>query len=133
MLYVTMKELATAAEDTIMITSQIMRDTTVQSEVVYRPNAVRALIRIIDASTAPQIERLIKTAIVDKQPSCSSAALVSSYHLLPVARDIVRRWGNEVQSAIEGGKSSGGFMGFGAAAQLPTQNSYHGQYHAIGL
>jgi coatomer protein complex subunit gamma len=73
-----------------------------------------------------------KTAIVDKVPSVSSAALVSSYHLLPIARDVIRRWGNEVQSAVEGGKS-GGFMGFGGSASVPQSTSFHGQYHALGL
>ena len=66
------------------------------------------------ASTVQAIERNIKTAIVDKVPSVSSAALVSSYHLLPVARDIVRRWQSETQEAASTSKSSGGFMGFGA-------------------
>jgi coatomer protein complex subunit gamma len=53
---------------------------------------------------------------------------------LPIARDLVRRWANEIQSAIEGGKTSGGFMGFGgSSSQLPTQSSYQSQYLAIGL
>ena len=60
------------------------------------------------------IERNIKTAIVDKTPSVSSAALVSSYHLLPIARDIVKRWQSETQEAASSSKSSGGFsLGFG--------------------
>jgi hypothetical protein len=58
------------------------------SDVIYRSNAIRALTRIIDASTVQAIERLIKTAIVDKTPSVSSAALVSSYHLLPIGKSI---------------------------------------------
>jgi coatomer protein complex subunit gamma len=117
-----------------MITASIMKDMAVGSDIVYRANAVRAVIRVIDGSTAGAVERPIKTAIVDKNPSVSSAALVSSYHLLPIARDLVRRWANEIQSAIEGGKSSGGFMGFGGSStQLPPQTSYGAQYLAIGL
>jgi coatomer protein complex subunit gamma len=49
----------------------------------------------------------MKTAIVDKNPSVSSAALVSSYHLLPIARDVVRRWQSETQEAATSTKSSG--------------------------
>lgn len=83
------------------------------------------------------IERNIKTAIVDKTPSVSSAALVSSYHLLPIARDIVRRWQSETQEAASSAKSSSGFsLGFGggAHAQLAASNTnYMTQYHAIGL
>ena len=84
------------------------------------------------------IERLIKTAIVDKTPSVSSAALVSSYHLLPIARDVVRRWQSETQEAASSTKSSGGFsMGFGGSASTSalaaSNTNYMTQYHAIGL
>ncbi|OJD37470.1 coatomer subunit gamma [Diplodia corticola] len=136
MVYLVIKELANTAEDVIMVTSSIMKDTAVGSDVVYRANAIRALCRVIDASTVPAIERLIKTAIVDKTPSVSSAALVSSYHLLPVARDVVRRWQSETQEAASSSKSSGGFsLGFGSShSNLAAANTnFMTQYHAIGL
>lgn len=77
----------------------------------------------------------MKTAIVDKNPSVSSAALVSSYHLLPIAKDVVRRWQSETQEAAATTKSSGGFsLGFSSSsASLPVNNSTMTQYHAIGL
>ena len=77
----------------------------------------------------------MKTAIVDKNPSVSSAALVSSYHLLPIARDVVRRWQSETQEAASSTKSSGGFsLGFSSSGgQMPVNNSTMTQYHAIGL
>ncbi|KAK5131941.1 hypothetical protein LTR08_000453 [Meristemomyces frigidus] len=138
MVYLIIKELSKDAEDVIMVTSSIMKDTAaVGSDVVYRANAIRALCRIIDASTVQAIERNIKTAIVDKTPSVSSAALVSSYHLLPIARDIVRRWQSETQEAASSSKSSGGFsLGFGTGAQshmAASNTNYMTQYHAIGL
>lgn len=135
MVYLVIKELSQTAEDVIMVTSSIMKDTAVGSDVVYRANAIRALCRIIDASTVQAIERNIKTAIVDKTPSVSSAALVSSYHLLPIARDIVRRWQSETQEAASSAKSSGGFMGFGGSSQQlhAANTNYMTQYHAIGL
>lgn len=83
------------------------------------------------------IERNIKTAIVDKTPSVSSAALVSSYHLLPIARDIVRRWQSETQEAASSSKSSGGFsFGLGGSSShglAAANTNYMTQYHAIGL
>jgi coatomer subunit gamma len=76
----------------------------------------------------------MKTAIVDKNPSVSSAALVSSYHLLPIARDVVRRWQGETQEAAASSKSSGGFsLGFSSGSAMPSNNSTMPQYHAIGL
>ncbi|KAF2089830.1 Coatomer, gamma subunit [Saccharata proteae CBS 121410] len=137
MVYLVIKELANTAEDVIMVTSSIMKDTAVGSDVVYRANAIRALCRVIDASTVQAIERLIKTAIVDKTPSVSSAALVSSYHLLPVARDVVRRWQSETQEAASATKSSGGFsLGFGGSSHsnlAAANTNFMTQYHAIGL
>jgi coatomer protein complex subunit gamma len=74
MVYLVIKELAGSADDVIMVTSSIMKDTSVGSDVVYRANAIRALCRVIDASTVQAIERLVKTCIVDKNPSVASAA-----------------------------------------------------------
>lgn len=52
MVYLVIKELANTAEDVIMVTSSIMKDTAVGSDVVYRANAIRALCRIIDVSNS---------------------------------------------------------------------------------
>ncbi|KAL9063809.1 MAG: hypothetical protein Q9157_008077 [Trypethelium eluteriae] len=134
MVYLVIKELAHSAEDVMVITNSVMKDTAVGSDVLYRANAIRALCRIIDAPTAQIIERPIKTAIVDKTPSVSSAALVSSYHLLPIARDVVRRWQSETQEAASASKS-GGVFSFGGSqhSQLTASTNYMTQYHAIGL
>jgi len=49
MVYLVIKDLSKDAEDVIMVTSSIMKDTAaVGSDVVYRANAIRALCRIID-------------------------------------------------------------------------------------
>jgi hypothetical protein len=50
MVYLVIKELSTIAEDVIMVTSSIMKDMQPNLEVIYRPNAIRALARIIDVS-----------------------------------------------------------------------------------
>lgn len=52
MVYLIIKELAQTAEDVIMVTSSIMKDTAVGSDVLYRANAIRALCRIIDVRVA---------------------------------------------------------------------------------
>lgn len=50
MVYLVIKELSNIAEDVIMVTSSIMKDMQPNLEVIYRPNAIRALCRIIDVS-----------------------------------------------------------------------------------
>lgn len=144
--YLAIKELATTAEDVIMVTSSIMKDMQPNSEVIYRPNAIRALCRIIDPSMAQGVERFFKAAIVDRNPSISSAALVSAYHLFPAAKDVVKRWVNEAQEAVSAKSntsffaSTGGssYLGFGGTSQPSgpqtiASSSYVTQYHALGL
>ncbi|KAI0803155.1 coatomer subunit gamma [Irpex lacteus] len=149
MVYLAIKELATTAEDVIMVTSSIMKDMQPNSEVIYRPNAIRALCRIIDPSMAQGVERFFKAAIVDKNSSISSAALVSAYHLFPHAKDVVKRWVNEAQEAVNAKSSSsffgssggggGGYLGWGSSSQQNSgfqavaSTSYITQYHALGL
>lgn len=51
MVYLVLKELSDVAEDVIMVTSSIMKDMQQPNQdVIYRPNAVRALCRVIDVS-----------------------------------------------------------------------------------
>ena len=137
MLYLTLKALANTAQDTIMVTSSIMKDAT-SGEAIYRPNAIRALNHILtEASSVQSIERLMRAAIVDKNPSVSSAALVSAYQLLPIAKEVVRRWQNETQEAASASKSGGGFsLGFSTSNQhslAAANTNYMQQYHAVGL
>ncbi|WFD20362.1 coatomer subunit gamma [Malassezia caprae] len=152
--YLAIKELAPHAQDVIMVTASIMKDMQPNTEVVYRPNAIRALMRVIDSSMVQGLERYLKSAIVDRQPSVACAALVSSYHLFTGARDVVKRWSNEVQEAIhlrpsvsQGGGALGGlglrqgltlrFGGDSPGSQVETASlpsmSYLMQYHALGL
>jgi coatomer subunit gamma len=96
---------------------------------------------------AQGVERFFKAAIVDKNPSIASAALVSAYHLFPMAKDVVKRWVNEAQEAVNAksttsffstSSSGGGYLGFGGSSansgpQTVQSTSYITQYHALGL
>lgn len=96
---------------------------------------------------AQGVERFFKAAIVDRNPSIASAALVSSYHLFPLAKDVVKRWVNEAQEAVNakstssffGATNTGSYLGFGGSSnaasgqQAITSSSYITQYHALGL
>ncbi|KAG8691298.1 coatomer subunit gamma [Ceratobasidium sp. 423] len=142
MVYLAVKELSTTAEDVIMVTSSIMKDMQGNLDVVYRPNAIRALCRIIDPSMVQGVERFFKAAIVDKAPSIATAALVSSYHLFPVSKDVIKRWVNEAQEALNTKPTSSYFnpissSGWGSRSQTDQQvlpsTTFVTQYHALGL
>ena len=64
MVYLVIKELAQTAEDVIMVTSSIMKDTAaVGGDVVYRANAIRSLCRIIDVGFPYEHEALEKVML----------------------------------------------------------------------
>ncbi|KAG0036175.1 coatomer subunit gamma [Podila clonocystis] len=141
MVYLVIKELSTVAEDVIMVTSSLMKDMQPTSEVMYRANAIRVLRKITDASMLQGLERFLKAAIVDKNAKVSSAALVSSYHLYGIAKEVVKRWANEAQEAINAKPPSAvsaatSYMtSFGnvPATYTAVSNSNIVQYHALGL
>ncbi|QRW11969.1 coatomer subunit gamma [Ceratobasidium sp. AG-Ba] len=144
MVYLAVKELSVTAEDVIMVTSSIMKDMQGNLDAVYRSNAIRALCRIIDPSMVQGVERFFKAAIVDKSPSIATAALVSSYHLFPVSKDVIKRWVNEAQEALNTKPVSSYFNpissgGWGSSSgrqdtqQVLPSTTFITQYHALGL
>ncbi|KAJ1733985.1 coatomer subunit gamma [Coemansia biformis] len=135
MVYLTIRELSTISEDVIMVTSSLMQDMQPKSEITYRANAIRALCKIVDPSMLSGIERFIKSAIVEKSPAIASAALVSALHLFNDAKDVVRRWGNEANEALNGKALSQGpsFFGRSSSTNQVVSTSNIVQYHAMGL
>ncbi|XP_031115794.1 coatomer subunit gamma-2-like [Ipomoea triloba] len=100
MVYLMIKELSPSADEVIIVTSSLMKDMNSRTD-MYRANAIRVLCRITDGTLLTQIERYLKQAIVDKNPVVASAALVSGIHLLQTNPEIVKRWSNEVQEAVQ--------------------------------
>jgi len=69
-------------------------------EDLYRANAMRVLAKIIDATMLGAIERYLKQAIVDRNAFVASSALMSGIRLFKSCPEVVRRWINEVQEAV---------------------------------
>ncbi|CAH1404315.1 unnamed protein product [Nezara viridula] len=113
MVYLGIKELSLIAQDVIIVTSSLTKDMTGKED-LYRAAAIRALCSITDATMLQTIERYMKQAIVDRNPAVASAALVSSLHMSRIASDVVKRWVNEAQEAV-------------------NSDSIMVQYHALGL
>ncbi|XP_055376197.1 coatomer subunit gamma [Condylostylus longicornis] len=113
MVYLGIKELSSTAEDVIIVTSSLTKDMTGKED-LYRAAAIRALCSITDNTMLQAVERYMKQCIVDKSAAVSSAALVSSLKLAGTAGDVVKRWANEAQEALNSTKIMV-------------------QYHALGL
>lgn len=105
MVYVILKELYILCDpsDVIIVTSCLTKDMTSDVD-VYRANALRVLVRIIDSAMLSAIERYVKQAIIHKSPLVASSALVSSLHLFHKSAEnasIVKRWVGEVNEAMK--------------------------------
>lgn len=137
LVYLGIKELAATSQDILMVTSSIMKD--IQSgDLVYKPNAIRTLAKVLDPTTVSASERLFRNCLVDKNPLVSSAALISSYNLLPIGKDVVKRFTNETLETIQSYKQfpANQFQlhdYYGSSTTNLPSNSYMYQYHALGL
>jgi coatomer subunit gamma len=72
MVHLVIKELASSAEDIIMVTSTIMKDTGGSTDIIYRPNAIRALCRIIDVGQPTPLFALLAVSLTYPRPPRSS-------------------------------------------------------------
>lgn len=101
MMYLFIKEVAETCnpDDVIIVTSSLTKDMNI-GEDLYRANSMRVLAKIIDATMLGAIERYLKQAIVDENPFVASSALVAGLGLFRTCPDLVRRWINEVQEAV---------------------------------
>ncbi|XP_019551575.2 coatomer subunit gamma [Aedes albopictus] len=99
MVYLGIKELSPIAEDVIIVTSSLTKDMTGKED-LYRAPAIRALCSITDNTMLQAVERYMKQCIVDRNAPVSSGALVSALHLASTAGDVVKRWANEAQEAL---------------------------------
>jgi coatomer subunit gamma len=103
MVYLFIKDVAETCnpDDVIIVTSCLTKDMTCDVD-LYRGNALRVLVRIVDAAMLGAIERYVKQAIVDSSGQVSSSALVSASHLFLTNSDcaaVVKRWISETQEA----------------------------------
>lgn len=116
MVYLIIKDVCPGEDEVIIITSSLMKDMNSKTD-LYRSNAIRVLCSICgqDTQLLVQIERYLKQAIVDKSVVVASAVLVSAYHLLQWNVEIVKRWSNEIQEAVQ---SKAGMVQFHAVALL---------------
>ena len=82
MVYLFIKDVAETCnpDDVIIVTSCLTKDMTCDVD-LYRGNALRVLVRIVDAAMLGAIERYVKQAIVDSSGQVASSALVSASHL----------------------------------------------------
>jgi len=73
LVFLTLKELTSIADSTIMVIASLTKDITGKVD-VYRSNAIRVLTGIVDGPVLAQTERYLKAALVDKDPAVVGGA-----------------------------------------------------------
>eukprot|EP01053_Blabericola_migrator_P005257 Blabericola_migrator_1__5256@NODE_26_length_20894_cov_127_933788_g23_i0_p3_GENE_NODE_26_length_20894_cov_127_933788_g23_i0NODE_26_length_20894_cov_127_933788_g23_i0_p3_ORF_typecomplete_len944_score207_40Adaptin_N/PF01602_20/1_5e83COPgamma_platf/PF08752_10/8_3e27COPgamma_platf/PF08752_10/2_1e03Coatomer_g_Cpla/PF16381_5/2e08Cnd1/PF12717_7/1_3Cnd1/PF12717_7/5_6e02Cnd1/PF12717_7/0_5Cnd1/PF12717_7/3_6HEAT_2/PF13646_6/13HEAT_2/PF13646_6/2_9HEAT_2/PF13646_6/20HEAT_2/PF13646_6/1_4e04Vac14_Fab1_bd/PF1275 len=99
MVHLLIKTLQPSQEEAFVVTSILTKDIASQHD-GFRANALRTIVRIVDGSTASQLERFIKSAIVDKNPFVASTALLCGVMMAKSSPEYVRRWVNEVSECV---------------------------------
>ncbi len=108
LIYLVMKELKPSPEEVIIVCATLTKDMNSRMD-LFRANAIRVLGAIIaatDPTMLAQIERHLKQALVDKNSFVAASALVAGIHLMHVNGEVVRRWVNEVQTALQSDNAS---------------------------
>ncbi|VWU52675.1 coatomer subunit gamma, putative, partial [Hepatocystis sp. ex Piliocolobus tephrosceles] len=100
MVYLVIKNLPVNEKEIFIVISSLTKDMNSAND-CYRANAIRVLSKIIDHSIASQIERYLKTALVDKNSFVSSSALLCGLNLFSnTYSDIVKKWVHEISECI---------------------------------
>mmetsp|Transcript_108883 Transcript_108883/g.192559 ORF Transcript_108883/g.192559 Transcript_108883/m.192559 type:complete len:927 (+) Transcript_108883:86-2866(+) len=100
MVYLIAKELEPSEQEVFMMMSCLIKDMNSKND-CFRANSIRVMSRILDPAMAAQIDRYLKTAIVDKNPFVASSALVCGISLTRTTPEVVKRWVNEVQTTVQ--------------------------------
>jgi coatomer protein complex subunit gamma len=124
LIYLVMKELKPSPEEVIIVCATLTKDMNSKMD-LYRANAIRVLGAIIaatDPSLLAQIERHLKQALVDRNCYVAASALVSGIHLMHVNGEVVKRWVNEVQTALQSDNHSVQYHALALLHQIKRQD-----------
>ena len=99
LVYLMLKELQVDSDSSLIVVSCLSKDMVSKTD-LFRANSIRVLSSIMDAAMVQQMERFLKQAIVDKNPFIMASALCASQHLFATCPDVVKRWLNEIQEAL---------------------------------
>ena len=124
LLYLMLKELKPSPEEVIIVCATLTKDMNSKIE-LNRGNAIRVLGAIIaatDPTLLAQIERHLKEALVDRNAFVAASALVSGIHLMSVNGEVVKRWVNEVQTALQSDNQSVQYHALALLNQIKRQD-----------
>ena len=96
------KELRAKEDEVFIVTSCLSKDM-MGDNIMYKANALRVLSKIVDKSSLLNMEKFIKTSLLDKSTHVKNAALVSSIHLLKDYPDMIKKMVGDIQNNLLSG------------------------------
>ncbi|KAL7069286.1 putative coatomer gamma subunit protein [Cryptosporidium serpentis] len=101
LLYLAIKSLKVNESEAFVVISSLIKDMNSSND-CYRANSLRVMSKIADYAMINQIERYLKSAIVDKNSFVASCALICGYNLsLRGYSEVPRRWLNEINECVQ--------------------------------
>ncbi|KAJ1613519.1 coatomer SEC21 gamma subunit like (beta adaptin) [Cryptosporidium canis] len=102
LVYLAIKSLKVNESEAFVVISSLIKDMNSNND-CYRANSLRVISKMADGTMIGQIERYLKSAIVDKNSFVASSALICGYTLAKRGHgDIPKRWLNEISECIQG-------------------------------
>lgn len=99
LIYLLIKSLPVNETEIFIVTSSLTKDINSPNH-VYRANAIRAICSIMKTTISAQIERYLKSSLVDGETYVSSSTLLCCIGMFSKLSDILRRWVGEITTCL---------------------------------
>ncbi|ORM40711.1 Coatomer subunit gamma [Babesia sp. Xinjiang] len=99
LVYLLIKSIHANETEIFIVTSSLTKDVNSPNQ-IYRANAIRAMCLVVKSNVASQVERYIKSSLVDRDAYVCSSALLCCIRIFMQMPQIVRRWVGEAATCL---------------------------------
>ncbi|EDO06251.1 Adaptin N terminal region family protein [Babesia bovis T2Bo] len=99
LVYLLIKSIKASETEIFIVTSSLTKDVN-SSNHIYRANAIRAMCLVVKSNVASQVERYIKSSLVDNDQYVCSSALLCCIRIFTQMPQAVRRWVSEASTCL---------------------------------
>lgn len=99
LVYLLIKSIVVNETEIFIVTSSLTKDINSPNN-IYRANAIRALCLILKSNMASQLERYLKSSLVDRDPYVCSSALLCCIRIFAQMPQLLKRWVGEASTCL---------------------------------
>ncbi|GBE61648.1 coatomer gamma 2-subunit [Babesia ovata] len=99
LVYLLIKSIRVNETEIFIVTSSLTKDIN-SPNLIYRANAIRAMCLIVKSNMASQVERYIKSSLVDRDTYVCSSAILFCIRVFPQMQQMIRRWVGEAATCL---------------------------------